>query len=195
MSAPSGQTTFASTIVGLQLSTTYFIRSYATNAVGVAYGNQVTFTTAGLASAWDWRNVNGTSYVTPVKNIGQTSECWAAAPIDIIESRMMIEKNAVVPTPSFSWQDVANNALGPTGQLMTNGGYPYYSLLYCQQTGALPNAGGPRVLIKSCALSTIFTAATLKSEIETNGPVTANFELYASFCNYSNGIYDPTSAN
>ena len=40
-----GTGTFTSNITGLTPRTTYYIRAYATNAVGTAYGNQITFTT------------------------------------------------------------------------------------------------------------------------------------------------------
>lgn len=41
----SGSGNFISNITGLTANTTYFIRSYATNSAGTAYGNQLTFTT------------------------------------------------------------------------------------------------------------------------------------------------------
>ena len=41
----SGMGAFTSSLTGLLPSTTYFVRSYATNAVGTAYGNEQTFTT------------------------------------------------------------------------------------------------------------------------------------------------------
>jgi len=37
--------TFSSNITGLTLNTLYYVRAYATNIVGIAYGNQVSFTT------------------------------------------------------------------------------------------------------------------------------------------------------
>jgi hypothetical protein len=40
--------TFTSNLSGLTLGTTYYARAYATNAVGTAYGNEITFTTASL---------------------------------------------------------------------------------------------------------------------------------------------------
>ncbi|HLN21143.1 MAG TPA: fibrobacter succinogenes major paralogous domain-containing protein [Bacteroidales bacterium] len=40
-----GTEAFVSTITGLAESTTYYVRSYVTNASGTSYGNQVTFTT------------------------------------------------------------------------------------------------------------------------------------------------------
>ena len=40
----SGSDPFASTITGLTENTTYYVRAYATNSVGTAYGNHVSFT-------------------------------------------------------------------------------------------------------------------------------------------------------
>lgn len=41
----TGMGAFASQLTGLQPETTYFVRAYATNSAGTAYGNQVTFNT------------------------------------------------------------------------------------------------------------------------------------------------------
>lgn len=40
-----GTGSFTSTISGLELNTVYYVRAYATNSAGTAYGNSVTFTT------------------------------------------------------------------------------------------------------------------------------------------------------
>jgi hypothetical protein len=42
----SGTGSFTSSLTGLTGSTLYYVRAYATNAVGTAYGNEVTFTTS-----------------------------------------------------------------------------------------------------------------------------------------------------
>jgi hypothetical protein len=41
----TGTGAFGSTLTGLQPATTYYIRAYATNSAGTAYGNEVTYTT------------------------------------------------------------------------------------------------------------------------------------------------------
>ena len=46
----TGTGVFTSQLSGLSASTNYFVRAYATNSVGTAYGNQVTFTTLVSAS-------------------------------------------------------------------------------------------------------------------------------------------------
>jgi hypothetical protein len=47
----SGTGSFSSTIIGLSSNTTYYVRAYATNYAGTAYGNQLNFTTAASAVA------------------------------------------------------------------------------------------------------------------------------------------------
>ena len=47
----TGTGTFTSSITGLTASTTYYVRAYATNSVGTAYGNEVFFTTASATLA------------------------------------------------------------------------------------------------------------------------------------------------
>jgi uncharacterized protein (TIGR02145 family) len=50
LSAGSEITTFISNISGLQAGQTYYVRAYATNSAGTAYGNERTFTIVSLAT-------------------------------------------------------------------------------------------------------------------------------------------------
>jgi len=47
----TGSANFTSNIVGLSEGTTYYVRAYATNEVGTAYGNELTFTTNEVTGA------------------------------------------------------------------------------------------------------------------------------------------------
>lgn len=47
----AGIASFTSAITGLSPNTTYYVKAYATNSAGTAYGNQVSFRTLGTASA------------------------------------------------------------------------------------------------------------------------------------------------
>jgi hypothetical protein len=57
----TGPESFNSTLTGLNPLTTYYVRAYATNAVGTAYGNEVAFTTTDLVSAGPTVPVVGTA--------------------------------------------------------------------------------------------------------------------------------------
>jgi uncharacterized protein (TIGR02145 family) len=46
----TGTGSFTSSITGLSASTTYYVRAYATNSAGTAYGNQVSFTTTAAST-------------------------------------------------------------------------------------------------------------------------------------------------
>ena len=55
----TGIGSFASSITGLTSGTTYYIRAYATNSVGTAYGNQVTINTTVTAPVLTTASVSG----------------------------------------------------------------------------------------------------------------------------------------
>ncbi len=70
----SGTGSFISTIINLQSNTTYYVRAYATNAIGTAYGNEISFTTTGLNPGCVNTVIWPTAAVTVPQSVGQTIE-------------------------------------------------------------------------------------------------------------------------
>jgi uncharacterized protein (TIGR02145 family) len=64
----SGAGSFTSTLTGLSPNTTYYIRAYATNVSGTAYGNEITFSTMPVITTTNVINI-GTTTTTSGGNI------------------------------------------------------------------------------------------------------------------------------
>ena len=86
-----GSANFTSNIVGLSEGTTYYVRAYATNEVGTAYGNELSFTTGKVTSAvlttTEVSNVTSTSAVSGGNitddgggSITARGVCWGTSP-------------------------------------------------------------------------------------------------------------------
>jgi uncharacterized protein (TIGR02145 family) len=92
-----GSGTFTSSITGLTPSTTYFVRSYATNSVGTSYGNVVTFTTK--SGVVDLVSNTATSITAFTATIGGTISSDGGA---TVSARGVCWSNVSAPT-------IANN--------------------------------------------------------------------------------------
>ncbi len=70
----TGTGNFSSNLTGLEINTTYFVRAYATNSAGTAYGQEVSFTTNdiglidGLISYWKLDETTGTTATDEIGN-------------------------------------------------------------------------------------------------------------------------------
>jgi hypothetical protein len=128
-----GSGSFLSNITALSPSTTYFVRAYAINEAGTAYGNQVSFTTTGFScgTILTVNHVAGTvapvtktvNYGIAETNLSGTNKCWitqnlgadhqAATVTDATEAsagwywqfnrKQGFKHDGSIRTPSTSW--------------------------------------------------------------------------------------------
>jgi hypothetical protein len=61
-----------------------------------------------LPSSWDWRNVNGENWLTPVKSQGKCGSCWAFSTVGTIEATYKIEQADSTLNPDLSEQDLVS---------------------------------------------------------------------------------------
>ena len=99
----TGTGVFTSIITGLNASTQYYIRAYATNYVGTAYGSQVTFTTLaggppcpGIPTVTD---VDNNTYNTV--QIG--TQCWTQSNLKV--SKYRNGDNIYTGLSSIAWEN------------------------------------------------------------------------------------------
>lgn len=86
----SGLGSFVSVLTGLNQSTTYYVRAYATNANGTAYGANVSFMTKGTAPTVTTDDINGITQTTAIAfgtvttagsaSVTERGFCWKTSP-------------------------------------------------------------------------------------------------------------------
>lgn len=94
----TGTGSFTSTLTGLTASTMYYVRAYATNSAGTAYGNEVSFTTSAAA---------------PVITLASTDPAVPAGSINISSERNIIYRfTLAVTTANAQLTSVTFNTTG-----------------------------------------------------------------------------------
>ncbi|XP_028818194.1 dipeptidyl peptidase 1 [Denticeps clupeoides] len=162
---------------------------------------------AGLPENWDWRNVGGINYVSPVRNQGSCGSCYTFASMGMLEARIRIMTNNT-EQPIFSMQQVVSCSQYSQG---CDGGFPYLIGKYVQDYGVVeeecfPYTGtdSPCNIPDKCMRH--FTSdyhyvggfygncneAVMMLELVKDGPMAVAFEVYPDFMHYKGGIYQHT---
>ncbi|KAF7699739.1 hypothetical protein HF521_002697 [Silurus meridionalis] len=162
---------------------------------------------AGLPEQWDWRNVNGVNYVSPVRNQASCGSCYSFATMGMLEARIRVQTNNT-QQPIFSPQQVVSCSLYSQG---CDGGFPYLIGKYVQDFGVVdeqcfPYTGkdSPCSVPSDCPRSYISdyhyvggfygacNEAAMMTELVRDGPMGVAFEVYPDFMHYKEGIYHHT---
>ncbi|NXQ22658.1 CATC peptidase, partial [Peucedramus taeniatus] len=161
-----------------------------------------------LPESWDWRNVNGVNYVSPVRNQGSCGSCYAFSSMGMLEARLRILTNNT-QKPVFSPQQVVSCSQYSQG---CDGGFPYLTGgKYVQDFGVVEEdcfpytaQDSPCFFKRSCYhyyTSEYYyvggfyggcNEALMKLELVLHGPMTVAFEVYNDFMLYKEGIYHHT---
>ncbi|XP_044521965.1 dipeptidyl peptidase 1-like [Gracilinanus agilis] len=160
-----------------------------------------------LPSSWDWRNVNGVNYVSPVQDQVFYTSCenaYAFASMAMLEARIrVLTKNSELPV--LSTQQILSCSLYSDG---CRGGDPYLTAgKYAQDFGVveencLPYLGHRSPCsLKNCTRYYVSeyhyvggfygacNEALMKLELVQHGPMAVSFELYDDFFHYQKGVY------
>ncbi|XP_045590304.2 dipeptidyl peptidase 1 [Procambarus clarkii] len=158
-----------------------------------------------LPESFDWRDVDGVNYVSPVRDQGGCGSCFAFASMANLEAQLRIatrnERQDI-----FSPQDVVSCSYLAQG---CDGGFDYLIAgRYAQDQGVVAEECNTYVGVDSQCSTTESCSRTYVSEyvhvggyygacneevmLETlvnTGPISVSFEVYSDFSFYSGGIY------
>ncbi|XP_038548822.1 dipeptidyl peptidase 1 [Micropterus salmoides] len=162
---------------------------------------------AALPEHWDWRNVDGVNFVSPVRNQASCGSCYSFATMGMLEARVRILTNNS-QAPIFSPQQVVSCSEYSQG---CDGGFPYLIGKYVQDFGIVDESCFPYVAKDSpCGVpqncARVYTAeyyyvggfyggcseVAMMLELVKNGPMGVALEVYPDFLNYKEGIYHHT---
>ena len=112
---------FTSTIVGLNANTTYYVKAYATNVVGTAYGTELSFTTSNSSNT-SVTDIDGNTY----QLVTICSQIWTQSNLNVSHYR----NGDVIPqvTDPAAWASLTTGAWCYYNNDTANG--PIYGKLY-----------------------------------------------------------------
>ncbi|XP_077528920.1 dipeptidyl peptidase 1-like [Haemaphysalis longicornis] len=161
-----------------------------------------------LPEEFDWRNVSGVNYVSPIRNQGGCGSCYAFASMALLESRLRIATNNKVQHV-FSPQDVVSCSPYSQG---CSGGFPYLiGGKYAQDYGVVDEhcnpyryMDGPCTTTPNCQRHYVAkyrycggyygasNEEVMKLALVHGGPVAVGLEVYPDFQSYHGGVYQHT---
>ncbi len=102
----NGVTNYSSVLTGLSPNTTYYVKAFAINSIGIGYGNEVSFTTNTIATVTD---IDGNDY----KTVTIGSQVWMVENLKVSKYR----DGTTIPnvTDGTQWKN------------LTSGAYCYYN--------------------------------------------------------------------
>jgi len=160
-----------------------------------------------LPESWDWRNVSGVNYVSPVRHQGGCGSCYAFSSAGMLEVRIRIATNNT-QQPILSPQHVVSCSQYSQG---CQGGFAYLIAgKYAYDFGMIEEDSFPYVAnntectikneeeIKRWTVKDYYfvggyygatDAETIKREIVENGPVSISMLVHRDFKYYKSGVY------
>lgn len=157
----------------------------------------------GLSGTLDWRNVEGTAYVSPVKNQGSCGSCWAFATVAGLESQAMISTGGLPIDLSEQTLVSCSGAGSCSGgsaatasSFLRDVGIPVESCFkYTATNNVCTNAclnwqdGAQRITGWHRASTTTVTIDDMKNALYSYGPFIATMYVYNDFYSYRSGVY------
>jgi len=160
--------------------------------------------TKDLPESYDWRNVNGKSFVTPIRNQGQCGSCYSFASMGCLEAGVAIATNGRI-MPVFSPQYIVSCSNYSQG---CDGGFPYliagkfaqdYGVIleqdmpYLGHDQTCPKVYVPQVYVSDYGYVGGFyggcNEALMRLALVKKGPLVIGFNVTNDFMHYKTGIY------
>ncbi len=160
-------------------------------------------TAFGAPASFDWRNVGGKNFITPVRDQGGCGSCVAFGTTAAVEGTFRAQRNDPNLAVDLSEAHLFYCYAKAQGRNCGNGWWPT-NALDCYKTGVVDEACFPYTagdqncklcadwqgrLTKITGWHAITSAADMKTWLSTKGPLDTCFTVYDDFFSYKSGVY------
>jgi C1A family cysteine protease/predicted secreted protein len=166
-----------------------------------------------LAASFDWRNVNGQNYVSPVKNQGSCGSCWAFGTVAPLEAKLLISGGGLADLSEQYLVSCNNSGWSCSGGWWAHD-YHYNKKVSGElEAGSVLESNFPYTASSSACnpphahyqkieswkyVGSSFgvpSVEAIKNAIATSGPVAAAVCVGSAFSSYHSGIFSTDEKN
>jgi C1A family cysteine protease len=155
-------------------------------------------------ATYDLRNVNGSNYITPIRDQGNCGSCVSFGTTAAVEGTYEVVQGDPNTGIDLSEAQLFYCGGGPLGVTCETGWEPDPALNYIVNTGLVDEACFPYTagdqacslcsdwqsrVMQITAFHQITSTSDMKTWISSNGPLTACFAVYNDFFSYVSGVY------
>jgi C1A family cysteine protease len=157
---------------------------------------------------WDWRDVEGTDWTTPIRDQQGCGSCVAFGTVGVLEAMVKRYKDDPTLQPNLS---EAHLFFCGCGDCCNKGWWPSYALNYAKDNGVPDEACFPYQdhdmpcgnscddwqsrAYKVVDWSEVLNVSSRKEWLATKGPMVGCMAVYRDFFNYTSGVYRHTSGD
>ena len=154
-------------------------------------------TILGTPASWNWRNVNGKNYTTPIQDQGDCGSCVAFGSTAALETTQMVADNAPGEDVKRSETDLFSNGGDCSKGWSLEAANAALQSKGCCLEACWPYNGSKQPCcdqnrLKILSATRITSDAMAKQWLSSNGAIQAAMEVDSDFFDYSGGVYSPS---
>lgn len=162
------------------------------------FKKKITVSDIDLPDSFNWRDVDGDDWTTPVRSQGLYGACYVFSPLAAIETIWKIKQGTPQSTIDFSEQYVVSCADGNVYDWLKDVGFPDESCFpYIASKGSCDDAcsDSSTRLYKIEEYGGIVSSQSEIKSYLLDAPVSVSMDIYRDFLLYTGGIYEHISGD
>jgi len=178
--------------------------------LAAAAGHRVGMEVVGYPASYDWRDVGGNNFITPVQNQGPCGSCVAFGTTAAVEGTLRVQRSDASLAVDLSEASLFYCIGAAQGRTCSTGWWPQDALTGYQNVGVpdeacFPYTAGDQACgqcgdwanraTKILGFHGVSSVTEMKTWLSTRGPMSATLTVYDDFFGYTAGVYHHVTGN